>query len=157
MGTGVHTAASESDFNLSTKRNCSITPRALLWILATMMLLSFGIGAGFAWFGAWMILPFAGLEMFALAAAFYLNGRHAGDYERIRLADGRLVVEVRDAERVARHEFNPAWVRLDERRLGREVRVLLRSHGKELEIGRHLDSRSRASFTARLRHSLSSY
>jgi uncharacterized membrane protein len=157
MDTGVHTAASESDFNLTVKRNCSITPGALLWILAAMMLLSFGIGIGFAWLGAWMILPFAGLEMFALAAAFYLNGRHAGDYERIRFADGRLVVEVCDAERIARHEFNPAWVRLDERSLGHGHRVLLRSHGRELEIGRHLDSRTRASLAAQLRHSLSGY
>ena len=157
MDTDVHSAATESDFSLTLKRNCSISPTALLWILATMMLLSFGIGIGFAWLGAWMILPFAGLEMLALSAAFYLNGRHAGDYERIRIAGGRLMVDVRDAERIARHEFNPAWVRLVGHDLGHEYRLLLRSHGRDLEIGRHLDARARAALAAQLRHSLAAY
>lgn len=155
MGTGVYTAASESDFNLTFRRNCSISPAALLWILATMMLVSLGVGIAFAWLGAWMILPFAGLEMLALTAAFYVNGRHAGDYERIRIAGGRLVVDVRDAERSARHEFNPAWVRLVGRTLGRDYRLLLRSHGRELEIGRHLDAQARVALAVRLRQSLS--
>jgi uncharacterized membrane protein len=155
MDPGVHTAASESDFNLTVKRNCSIAPGALLLLLGFMMLVSLGIGAGFAWFGAWMVLPFAGLEMLALAAAFYANGRHAADYECIAMAGGRLVVEVCDADRVARHEFNPAWVRLDERRSGRDYRVVLRSSGTEIEIGRHYDCGRRASLAAQLRHSLS--
>ncbi len=155
MDTGVHAAASESDFNLTLKRNCSISPRALLWLLGLVMLQSLGIGAGFAWIGAWMVLPFAGLEMLALAAAFYANGRHAADYERIALEGGCLVVEVRDADRLARHEFNPAWVRLDELRSGHKYRVTLRARGNELEIGRHLDAERRASLVLQLRQSLS--
>jgi uncharacterized membrane protein len=155
MDTGVHAAASESDLNLTLKRNCSISPRALLRLLGLMMLVSFGIGTGFAWLGAWMILPFAGLEMLALAAAFYANGRHAADYERIALVGGRLIVEVCDADRIARHEFNPAWVRLDELHSGREYRLTLRSGGKQLEIGRHLDVERRASLVSQLRHGLS--
>jgi uncharacterized membrane protein len=155
MDTGVHAAASESDFNLTLKRNCSISPRALLWLLGLVMLQSLGIGAGFAWIGAWMILPFAGLEMLALAAAFYVNGRHAADYERIALEGGYLVVEVCDADRLARHEFNPAWVRFDELRSGREYRVTLRARGNALEIGRHLDAERRASLVLQLRQGLS--
>ena len=153
----MHTAAIESDFGVTFKRNCSIAPNALLWILASMMLVSFGFGAGFAFLGAWMVLPFAGLEMLALAAAFYVNGRHAGDYECIRIDGGRLVVDVGDAERIVRHEFNPAWARLVGRRLGNDYHVLLRSHGKELEIGRHLDAQARAALTAQLRHCLARY
>jgi uncharacterized membrane protein len=155
MDTRVHTAVSESGFNLTFKRNCSISPRDSCWLLAFAMCVSLGIAAGFACFGAWLILPFAGLEMLALAAAFYLNGRHAADYERIAFAEGRLLVEARDAERLEQHEFNAAWVRVAERRLGREVRLLLRSHGREFEVGRHLDAERRLSLAARLRHSLS--
>jgi uncharacterized membrane protein len=93
--------------------------------------------------------------MLALAVAFYVNGRHAADYERIALAEGRLLVEASDAGRLERHEFNPQWLRLEERRSGQDLRLLLRSRGSELEIGRHLDTERRASLAARLRGNLS--
>ena len=151
----MHTAASESGLDLTIKRNCSISPLGLMSVLALAMCVSLGIASGFAFFGAWPVLPFAGVEMLALAAAFYLNGRHAADYERIALAEGRFVVEASDAGRLTRHEFNPRWLRLDQRWLGREIRLLLRSRGEELEIGRHLDTERRAELAARLRLSLS--
>lgn len=147
----VHTAASDSGFNLTVRRNCSISPRDLSRLFGAVVFVSFGIAAGFACVGAWMILPFAGLEMLALAAAFCVNGRHATDYERIALAEGRLVVEQRDVERLAHHEFNPAWVRVSESRLGMQYRLLLRSHGTEFEIGRHLSPPQRVSLGKRLR------
>jgi uncharacterized membrane protein len=150
----VHTAASESAFDLTIKRNCSISPRDLLRVLALAACVSLGIAAGFALAGAWPILPFAGLEVLALATAFYLNGRHAADYERIALSGDRLLVQASDAGRIERHEFDPRWLQVDERRLGRELRLLLCSRGGELEIGRHLDTEGRASLAWRLRRSL---
>src|SRR5262245_48230471 len=74
--------------SITVKRNCSISPQALAWLLALTAAFSFGIGIGFAVFGAWPVLPFVGLEVAALAAAFYVNGRHAADYERFALAAG---------------------------------------------------------------------
>lgn len=151
----MHTAESEPGFEFTIKRNCSISPRDLLCVLGFATALSLGIAIGFACLGAWPILPFAGIEMLALAAAFYLNGRHASDYERIALVEGRLLVEESDAGRLERHEFNPRWLRIDELRSGRELRLLLRSRGHDLEIGRHLDSGRRASLATRLRRSFS--
>ncbi len=138
-----HPAAPDPGFSLTVKRNCSISPRALAVLLALMGGFAFAIGIGFALYGAWPILPFAGLEVAALATAFYLNGRHATDYERIALEEGLLVVEVCDGERVAKHRFDPHWVRLEVSATPRRVRLALRSHGRELEIGRHLDGPGR--------------
>src|SRR5262245_15210895 len=138
----IHPAVTDPGFSLTVKRNCSISPQALAMLLALTAGLAFAIGIGFALYGAWPILPFAGLEVAALAAAFYLNGRHAADYERIALEDGALVVEVRDGERVTTHRFNPHWVQVDFDET-RELRVKLRSHGAALEIGRHLDAPGR--------------
>jgi uncharacterized membrane protein len=126
-----------SGLDLTIKRNCSISPRHLLCVLALAACVSLGIAAGWACFGAWPVLPFAGVEILALATAFYLNGRHAADYERVTLAEGRLLVEASDAGRV------------------RELHLLLRSRGNELEIGRHLDTDGRASLAGHLRRSLS--
>jgi len=139
----VETTGARSDFSLTVKRNCSISPRALGGLLAFIAGVSFAIGVAFALYGAWPILPFVGLEVAALAAAFYVNGRHATDYERIAFADGALVVEIRDGDRTEEHSFNPHWVRLVVSGARRDVRLALRSHGTELEIGRHLDASGR--------------
>lgn len=146
----VQASEADADFSLTVKRNCSISPRVLLWLLAATALLSFGIGVGFALFGAWLILPFAGIEMVALAVAFYVNGRHAGDYERIALHEGMLSVEVRDANDVHVYRFNPHWVRLVMREGANARQVALVAHGKELEIGRHLDAPGRKLLAAEL-------
>jgi uncharacterized membrane protein len=151
--TDVGTAGTRADFNLTVKRNCSISPRALCWLLASIAGLSFGIAAVFALYGAWPILPFAGLEVAVLAAAFYVNGRHAIDYERIALADGCLVVEIRDGDRIAEHRFDAHWVRLVVTD-ARDPRVALRFHGRELEIGRHLDASGRRRLASALRERL---
>jgi uncharacterized membrane protein len=146
----VDAVGDDCGFAMTVKRNCSMTPRQLVSLLAATALLNLGIGVAFALVGLWLVLPFAGLEMAALAAAFYVNARHATDYERITLADGRLTLEVSDAEKVRRYEFNPGWVRLAVRRIAGDVRVALSSHGREIEIGRHLDSAGRARFAEAL-------
>ena len=151
----MHTAASESAFDLTIKRNCSISPQDLLYVLALLTCVSLGIAVGFAFLGAWPILPFAGIDVLALTLAFYLNGRHAADYERIALAGGTLVVEASDAGRLRRHEFSTPWLRLEERRHGPDLRVILRSGSAAIEIGRHLDTQRRASLAANLRRSFS--
>jgi uncharacterized membrane protein len=119
-----------------------------------MALTSLGIGAAFAVAGAWMVLPFAGIEMLALAAAFYLHGRHAADYERIALSGGRLLVEVREAETTHCRVLDAAWVRLAERESGADYRLAIVAKGAEIEIGRHLDAARRRRLAAALRHEL---
>jgi len=83
-------------------------------------------------------------KMLARAAAFIVNGRHAGDYERFACEGNRLLVEIRDGARVERTEFNPHWVRMLVSRTRRETRIALAAHGRELEVGRHLDDAGRA-------------
>jgi uncharacterized membrane protein len=126
------------EFSVTVKRNCSLSPRTLLMLLAATAAVAFAIGIGFALVGAWMVLPFAGLEVLAVAAAFYANGRHAGDFERITLRRGVLRIEVREGEAVREHDFNPTWARLLVRESGGAARAFIRGQGRELEIARHL-------------------
>ena len=102
-----------------------------------------GIAAAFAALGAWMILPFAGIEILALGIAFALNGRHAGDYERIQLGDGSVKVEVCESDSVRCHEFSAAWASVRVAGEGSSMRVLLGVPGRSLEIGRHLQAQAR--------------
>lgn len=56
--------------------NRSADWRANLRLLAFLFAVSLCIGTGFALVGAWMILPFAGIELLALGAAlYYVNWR----------------------------------------------------------------------------------
>jgi uncharacterized membrane protein len=137
-------------FSLTLKRNCSISPSGLACVFAALALAVLAIGTSFAIAGAWLILPFAGLEVLLLGGAFVLQARHATDYERIALEQGQLRVEVADGKRLARYE-------LDARRVRVEVdgsRVVLRGPQQALELGRHLDERSRIAFGAELKKRL---
>lgn len=139
-------AATHAGFRVVLKRNCSMSPRALLVVFAGLAAVAVSIASVFAALGAWLILPFAGLEIVLLGAAFWFTARHATDYERIERARDRLMVEVSEAERLRRFE-------LDARRARVRVRggqVLLDAPRARLEVGRHLDAASRAGFAAEL-------
>lgn len=139
-------------FSLTLKRNCSISPAGLLSVFAALSIVAIAIGVGFAFAGAWLILPFAGLEVAMLGVAFVLYARRAADYEKIELERDRLTVEVGEAARTARYELDPrrAAVCL-EKDEGYGARVLLRGAEEELEIGRHLDAGTRIELAAELR------
>jgi uncharacterized membrane protein len=61
------------------QRNCSISPAGLLGVFAGLSIVTLAIGIGFAIAGAWLILPFVGLEILALGAAFVIYARRFGD------------------------------------------------------------------------------
>ena len=137
-------------FSLTLKRNCSISPAGLAGVFAALACVVVAIGAGFAVVGAWLVLPFAGLEVLLLGWAFVVYARRAADYERIELDAGRLTVEVGQAQRTSRYEMDAcrARVRLE------EERVLLLGAREQLELGRHLDADSRARFAVELQKRL---
>jgi uncharacterized membrane protein len=137
-------------FSLTLKRNCSISPAGFAGVFAALACVVVAIGAGFAVFGAWLVLPFAGLEVLLLGSAYVIHARRAADYERIELDSGRLTVEVGEAQKTSRYEIDArrARVRLE------EERVVLLGAREQLELGRHLDAGTRAVFAAELQKRL---
>jgi uncharacterized membrane protein len=93
-------------------------------------------------------MPFAGLEMLVLYLAFRYVDRHAEDYERLALAGDRLMVEVLEGGRLRRFDCNRHWARLIWE--PGSARLALRSHGREVEIGRHLNEEERLSVARQL-------
>jgi uncharacterized membrane protein len=145
----------KAGFSLILKRNCSISPAGLAGVYVALAVAVLGIGAGFAFVGAWLVLPFAGLEVLLLGAAYLAYARHAADYERIVLESGRLTVEVAEAQRLSRYEIEArrATICLEAGKR-RGARVVLRGAGEELELGRHLDEETRVEFAAELQKRL---
>ena len=127
-----------------------MSPAGLAMAFAALALLVLAIGAGFAAAGAWLILPFAGLEVLLLGGAYVLYARHAADCEKLELEpeSGRLTVEVVDGGRSARYEFDGPRVCME------AGRVVLRGAREELEVGRHLGVEARLAFAAELEKTL---
>ena len=124
------------------KRNCSASPGQLAVVFGSLVAVSFAFGVGFAAFGLWMVLPFVGIELIAVGAAFVCYGWHAADFERIEVASDTVIVEHVDGDRRHQWKFDPraSHVQIESRgrRWGRRVRVYLLAPGMKLELGRYL-------------------
>ncbi|HEX2649162.1 MAG TPA: DUF2244 domain-containing protein [Burkholderiales bacterium] len=119
------------------RRNNSLSSSERLLVFGFFLVVSIGIAAGFALvFGAWPILPFAGLEMAVLYAAFHCVDCHAADCERITITGNTVSVEVQEGRRVTRRDMNRHWTRVVCASDG--SRIALRLHGEDVEVGRHL-------------------
>lgn len=95
------------------RRNCALTPGQLGGWFGTLAGLSMLIAGVSAAQGAWVVVPFALVEVAALAGAFFAYGRHAGDYERIVATRERVLVERRCGERIDRIEGDSARMRVE--------------------------------------------
>lgn len=135
------------------KPSISATPTQLALWFVSVSLLSLSIATVFALFGAWVVLPFAMLEVLGLSLAYVFYGRHAGDFEKIVADEGRLIVERSEGTRWRREEHLCPWVRIDYEGRPRPP-VWLVLAGKRIAVGRFLPEHERAQFADELRHAL---
>ena len=146
-GGGIDECAAE--FVYTARRNNSLSSHGRRFVFGFILTVSLGIAVAFALvFGAWPIMPFAGIEMLVLYLAFRYIDRHAGDYERITIRGDSVSVEVREASRVTRHELNRCWAQVVCEAEG--ARLALRSHGRDIEVGRHVCDEQRAEMAREL-------
>ena len=142
-----------AEYDYTARRNNSLSSSGRQLVFGFILTVSLGIAAAFALvFGAWPIMTFAGIEMAVLYLAFRYVDRHAADYERITIRGDRVSVEIREGSDVTRFELNRCWAQVvceSER-----ARVALRSHGRELEVGRHLCEEQRRSVARELAREL---
>lgn len=137
---------------VTARRSYSLSPLGLLSCFLALALVCWGIAIGFALKGAWLILPFAGMEVAVLAWAFLHVAQHAGDCERIAIRDDALEVERIDGRRVERTQMNRHWTQvvLQPGAHHGACRVALRAHGREVEIGRFVNDSERLELARRL-------
>ena len=137
------------------KRNCSVTPAQLGWLYASLCAVTLAIGTIFWFQGAVLILPFAWLELAAVGLAFLVYARHAADGEHILLAGRRLVVELENAGRLERAEFDRDWVRVEPSASDRSL-IEVSGQGRRVSIGRYLRPELRPALAQELRRALRS-
>jgi len=131
----------------------SLNLRLLVFVFGSLAAFSAVIAAGFAMAGAWLIIPFAGVEIAALGAAAYVILRRAGDFERLVFSGDHILVEVRERGLARQFEFHRGWARLV---TGETGSVALRSHGRTVEIGRYCCAEGRRVLAQELRGRLGS-
>jgi len=119
--------------------------RRLIMVLAALALTTAALGA---WQGNVFAPLFALVESFAVAFALGVAWRAGDRSERITL--DRASLEVRFLPGRRRMRFQSYWVRVRLAPGNRHHRLLLRSHGRELEIGAFLSDEERAELSKKL-------
>jgi len=138
------------------KRNCALTPRQLLLFYLSLIGVSSLIATGFALIGAWMIMPFAGLEMAVLGIALAAYARHALDHERVTLGSGELVVETVVAGKSVITRMNAGLARVD---IGAHFRspIMLVERRCAVQVGRYVSDTERRAFAQELKRALANH
>ncbi len=124
--------------------------KSYLWVISLIPTLS---GCLFLWFGAPLILPFAGLEIALLWAAFYWVIREGAYFEVIRIEGDHVIVSKGRKRPTETHKFPLAWVAVDLR--GAPYRwhpskLYVGSHGRRVSLGEFLTDGERAALARSL-------
>ena len=137
--------------------NRSLTPRQQKVFFLFMCTVVLGIAGVFALRGFWLVLPFAGLELAVLAYALWHCARSGAVTEVISVAPDHISVDRGGAHLARVWETPLAWaqVRLD--RGGEDwypSRLVIRSHGKEVQLGSFLNEDERERLAVELRRAV---
>ena len=139
------------------RRNQSLSWRGNKLFIYFMAAISFGIAGLFALQGLWLILPFAGLEILALTIGLYMCNLRCRDQEVVTIDNDLVIVEKGRQKPKEAWRFERAWANLELVKSplrGHPSKLLIRSKGKETEIGRCLTNDERKSLSDSLAKAL---
>ena len=146
-----------TDYQFISKPHRSLCAHSRFVLLIILSIIPILIAAGFAIIGLWPVLPFVGLELFALAFAFYCLNRHDNDYESITIAQDIVVIEKRSHHSITQFVFNVYWVQVRIIRAKNGcLRLNFRSQGKEIQFGQHMDNQACTDLAQRIKKILAS-
>ena len=137
--------------------NCSLSWRGAKWFFCIALATSLTIATGFAMMGAWMVFPFAGLEMAALATVLYLCARSSARREVVAIDEYSVRVMKGRGTAEEDYHFHRVWARVEVIQSHKDwypSRLLIRSHGREVEVGSCLCEEERERLASRLIHAI---
>jgi uncharacterized membrane protein len=108
------------------------------WILGGIAFVCLALGMTFWSIGAGPVLPFMGIEIALLYAAYRFGVNHGQKIEVLSLSENDLIVRKRGQNKKNNEaiRLQPYWANLElEREHGRHMRLHLRSKGYSIEIG----------------------
>ena len=139
------------------RRNQSLSWRGNKLFIYFMAVISFGIAGMFAFQGLWLILPFAGLEILVLTVALYTCSLRCRDQEVVTVEENLVIVEKGRQKPLEAWKFERAWINLELVKSpfqSHPSKLIIRSKGKETEIGKCLTNDERRSLSDSLAKAL---
>ncbi|WP_321334562.1 DUF2244 domain-containing protein [Breoghania sp.] len=136
----------------------SLGPKGFLALMLIFGGVSFFTGLFFVSIGAWPVFGFFGLDVALVWFAFRSNYRHARAFEEVHVSAEEVILrKVSPRGESQLYRFNPVWVRIAVERIEDEgaIRLCLRSHGNEVELGHFLSPLDRQDFASALAGALS--
>ena len=134
----------------------SLGRRGGLILMGGLAFLSAGISLRFLLLGAWPVMAFSGVEIMLALVLLAIHRRRGRMRETIRLSEQEITV-VQTAAGGARRSFSlpSAWVQVRLESIGgRQSRLMLRSHGRDGEVGAFLHEPERRSLFEALQGAL---
>jgi uncharacterized membrane protein len=133
--------------------NQSLSWRGALKVYALIALCCMGIGIAFALHGFWPVLPFAGLEVVVLGAAFYLCLSRSQIREVVSVNADVVAVDKGRRQPQQHWECPRAWARISLERspiAWYPSRLMVAFHDRQVEIGRFLNEEERRGLAVEL-------
>jgi len=143
-------------FDAELRPHRSLSPQGFLWLMSGICLVSFAAGLACYLAGAWPVIGFMGADVLLIYFAFRINYRRAHMRETIQLTPGQLRVQrINHWGEIQTWDFQTYWLQvlLDEQDEG-EIKLTLRSHGRNLVIGSFLPPRERIEVADALREAI---
>ncbi|MDX1519250.1 MAG: DUF2244 domain-containing protein [Gammaproteobacteria bacterium] len=140
-----HSVANNAD-GFIVMPNRAMSWRMLVTLYLIIALTTLTIGLVFYLHGFTLILPFSGIEVVLLGAALYITAWRGGLQEVILFTGDDIVIERGHHAPEETYRFQRAWAKIVLERSWNSwypSRLLLRSHGKQIEIGEFLNEQER--------------
>ncbi len=139
------------------KPNGSLTQHQATLFFAAIATVALSIAVGFAMIGGWMVLPFSGGELVILAYCLRSSMQGSSAREIITVSGAKIRIEKLYRQSEREYEFWRAWVSIDLKKpaiKGYPSRLSIRSHGREIEIGRFLVESERTALALELKRTV---
>ncbi len=147
----------EQECRFVLRPNRSLSWQGSLVFFLSLLLLSTAISLSLTLLGFWMVLPFAGLEMLALGIGLYVVACRCYECEVISIAGNSILIEKGRGYPRQQWTLGRVWACIVLERCPRQwypSRLLIRSHGRAVEVGRFLDEEERQQLAVELTRSL---
>lgn len=122
--------------------NNSLSWSQCQWVLGVIAVFLLCVCAYFASLGAWLILPFAGVEMLLLALGFYLHSVSAHSKQIIEIDRQQCTIRIQRRHRsVTTADFPIAWLQVNHtphQLRWYPTQLWVGAHGRFIEVGRCL-------------------
>ena len=138
----VVTISQEADLAVFELRpNASMTKRQYTGVCIGVAIFSVVVILRFLAIGAWLIIPFTLLDSIFIIVIFRLVRHSNSIIEKIYCSSEDLILVREEHGKQQRWQFNPYWAKVVIKKISHpwySSRLLIRSHGESVEIGKFL-------------------